>query len=220
MADDYLKRPTLRPLTAGEKIYLNGESLGDVAGFWQWAFSDLRDNTLRGLFGEWLVGLLLGLEMKIRENWTFYDLKYGTVTLGVKAFSYLQPWAQKRISAPVFKGLLTKAWDPDSNVVSQSPAFNTDWYVFCLETCLDADQWNALDLTQWDFFLLPRSTISERGLKSISLRQLGLLARRLTASEFRTEGRETIGIRPGDNVVLVEADKPAASLGKASGAQP
>jgi hypothetical protein len=47
----------------------------------------------------------------------------------------------------------------------------------------------------------------ERGLKSISLLQLSRLARRLTASEFRSEGREIMRIRSGDEVVLAEADK-------------
>jgi hypothetical protein len=92
--------------------------------------------------------------------------------------------------------------------------------VFCMESCQDGDRWNALDLSQWEFFLLPRSTLVRRGLKSISLVQLNRLARRFTASEIRAEGREIMGIRPGDDVVLAEAVNLAASFARASRAQP
>jgi hypothetical protein len=215
VAEQFLKRPSLRPVKAQDHLRLNGGIIGDIAGFWHWAFSDLRDNTLLGLFGEWLVGILLGLEMDTRENWTSYDLKQGPLTIGVKTSSWLHPWAQARLTSPVFSGLLSKAWNPEIGAYAESAAYHTDWYVFCLQICQDGDSWDALDLDQWEFYLLPRETISRRGMKGISLVKLRSLSKALTAGAFQTEGRRILGIKPGDPVALVKGDEPDALPTKA-----
>ena len=46
-----------------------------VCDFWQWAFSDLLQNTTRGILAEYIVALLLGNDCQIRNPWSAYDLK-------------------------------------------------------------------------------------------------------------------------------------------------
>ena len=48
-----------RRITPGEKIPgLGGSTVGD---FWAWAYSDVLENTARGIFAEFLVGSALGI---------------------------------------------------------------------------------------------------------------------------------------------------------------
>ena len=208
MSEQFLTRPKLRQIQPGDEILLHGEAIGQIANFWQWACSDLRENTMRGLYGEWLVAVLLGLQTANRENWTPYDLRHGAITIGVKTFSYLQPWAQVRRSTAVFNGLRSRAWDPDTATFSATAAYHTDWFVFCLQICENGDEWNALDLDQWQFFLVPGDIIRSRGSNSISLGQLKKLAEPLTAERFRAEGQKRMNITPAPKVVLRESSEP------------
>jgi len=81
-------------------VRLGGQPIGTVSEFWAWAFSDLRDNTFRGIYAEWLVGKLLGLPLDKRGGWDCYDLKVNDIRIEFKCSSYLQPWAQTTFSSP------------------------------------------------------------------------------------------------------------------------
>lgn len=44
-----------------------------VVDFWRWAFSDLRDNTTRGILAEFLVTKAVGGERGLRIGWDNFD---------------------------------------------------------------------------------------------------------------------------------------------------
>src|SRR4051812_9771788 len=46
-----------------------------VSDFWRWAFSDLRDNTLRGVLVEFIVAAALGRTATRRKGWDNYDVQ-------------------------------------------------------------------------------------------------------------------------------------------------
>jgi len=46
-----------------------------VCDFWQWSFSDLMQNTTRGILTEYIVAVLLGIDNKIRNPWLAFDLE-------------------------------------------------------------------------------------------------------------------------------------------------
>jgi len=52
-----------RKLKGNESLFLENEKgallSATVLDFWQWAFSDLSMNNIRGVFSEWLVAKLL-----------------------------------------------------------------------------------------------------------------------------------------------------------------
>jgi len=67
-----------------------------VSDFWQWAYSDLMQNTERGVLAEYIVAVLLGVDDKLRVPWLAYDLKLPDgKTVEVKTMSRLQAWFQK-----------------------------------------------------------------------------------------------------------------------------
>jgi hypothetical protein len=168
-------------LTGAEAITTPGLPMdgATVLDFWRWAFSDLRANNVRGVFAEWLVARLLDLPLRPRESWTSYDLiTPAGVTLEVKAAAYLQAWAQRAPSAIIFSGLRGQTWTALTGY-SGTRTYNADLYVFCLQTEQTAEAWNALDLSQWRFWLLPRAAVAATNSGSLGLPTV----RRLTGSD-------------------------------------
>lgn len=185
--------PTAR-LTGHEPINLTDLDHPDatVLDFWRWAFSDLRANNLRGIFAEWLVAKLLNLPLSVRDSWAGWDLETPEgVKIEVKTSAYLQSWSQASLSNIVFSGLKGQTWDPQTGY-SGTPTFNADLYVFCVQVEQDASRWNALDLNQWRFYLVPREEIANQDYRTISLTTLSRLSPELTAPDFRRQALEMI----------------------------
>jgi hypothetical protein len=97
-----------------------------VLGFWSWAFSDLRQNNIRGHLAEYIVGLGLGVPLTVRSSWDDYDLEVppgqlagGPVRLQVKSAAYLQAWEQRKPSAITFSGLRRRQfpWSTEKSFV-------------------------------------------------------------------------------------------------------
>ncbi len=164
--------------------HLQGASLLE---FWRWAFSDLCDDDLKGIFAEWLVMKLLGVSGVRRMSWANSDvITQDGVRIEVKASSYWQSWKlldefgavrvpplysisdKTRIT---FSGL--KARDaitvPDS---SKPQLLKSHIYVFAFQNEKNIERWNAMDLSQWEFYALPMKRVQQLGWKSISLKML------------------------------------------------
>ena len=69
---------------------------GTLLGFWQWAASDLLNNTTRGHLAEYLVGQALSAGPKsVRTEWDSFDLTTPEgVPVEVKSAAFVQSWAQ------------------------------------------------------------------------------------------------------------------------------
>jgi hypothetical protein len=66
---------------------------GTLLDFWNWAYSDLCDDDIKGVFAEWLVYRLLGVQSGRRISWANSDVVTdGNVTLEVKSSSFWQSW--------------------------------------------------------------------------------------------------------------------------------
>lgn len=172
------------------------QSKGTVGDFWLWAFSDLRQNNVRGIFSEWLVARLLGIEHVARDPWAAHDLTSPEgIRLEVKSSAYVQAWERTGPPRIVFDGLKGCIWDPTLGRAKVA-TYNADLYVFCLHVERDSAIWSALDVSKWRFWLVPRSRIAELGLKQVSLTTLRKSADRygpeMSAAEFVSTGREVI----------------------------
>jgi len=188
---------SLKILTGNEQLFGGDVDLpeGKALNFWKWAFSDLRMNNLRGVFSEWQVAVLLDIPLDDRDSWAPYDLKSSDgVSIEVKSAAYLQAWSGSSISNNIrFTGLKGRTWTPEEGF-SESQSFNADLYVFCLQTEKNPDNWDAFNLNQWRYFLLPKPVLEEWNQKSIGLSRLKERADELTASEFSEAGRREIAL--------------------------
>jgi hypothetical protein len=183
------------PLLSGsERLFDHQGELSDLAvlDFWRWAFSDFRDNTLRGVFAEWLVAQLLGIELGSRIGWASFDLlASGRVKIEVKTSAYLQAWEQKQPSIITFGNLRTRTWSPETDF-AETPTYNADLYVFCVQIEQSAECWDALNLGQWRFYLLTRSQIMTLDQKTVGIATLERYTSALTAREFAVKGRAAV----------------------------
>ena len=153
-----------------------------LLAFWQWACSDVLDNTLRGLLAEWIVGTALGVTAGWRTEWAPEDLVSPEgIPIEVKSAAYVQAWAQKK-QAPVRFGIArTTNWYGDTGTYGDGPERSAQVYVFCVLAERDPAKVNPLDICQWKFLVLPTRVLEEKvpTQKTIGLSSL----RRLGAAE-------------------------------------
>ena len=160
-----------------------------VSDFWQWALSDLLQNTTRGILAEYIVAVLLGVDDNPRSPWKAYDLTLPDGrTIEVKTMSRLQAWTQKRLSTPRVVIRPTRKWDPETGKMEKTPSLNANLYILCYFNADNYDAADPLDLAQWEFFIFTRENIKEllEERKSISLKYLEKLGNNpIKAHELR-----------------------------------
>ncbi len=73
----------------------------DLLSFWQWSGSDLLG--IRAQLAEYIVARALGLGDGMCSGWGSHDLQTSTgLKIEVKSSAYLQGWAQKSHTKPLF----------------------------------------------------------------------------------------------------------------------
>lgn len=177
-----IKYPAIKPkkYCGKEKIILPmGKTIGTLSDFWSWAYSDILGNAERGAMAEFLVACALELTDKPRITWDKYDLLLNEngreISIEVKASGYFQTWGQREKSKLIFGIQPTKAWDYVTDTFEEEQKRQAEIYVFCVHNANEKnDGMNTLDLSQWDFYLLPTSVLNEKTgkQKTISLDKL------------------------------------------------
>ena len=146
-----------------------------VLDFWVWADSDVLNNALRGTVAEYIVGQATGACAPVRIEWDTVDIKTPEeISIEVKSAAYVQSWPQARPSAISFSIAKTYPWDPRTRQYGETRVRSADVYVFCLLAHLDGRTINPLELTQWEFYVLPTRTLdaSLGDQKTVSLSRL------------------------------------------------
>ena len=170
--------PAIPPqrLTGTEPIVgPEGKAVSTLLDFWRWAYSDLVSNAERGALAEYIVACALGVHRAERIAWDRYDLltREG-ISVEVKASGYLQSWEQKSLSKIVFGIQPTYGWDSRTNQYDNAQRRQADIYVFCVHKHTDQATVDPLHIAQWDFYLMPTSTLNEAfgNQKTVSLAAL------------------------------------------------
>jgi hypothetical protein len=172
-AATWLSPPVPELMTGDEPIVGAEATLRD---FWSWCLSDLRTNTVRPMLAEFLVARALGAEQRPRVEWDAYDvLTPDGIRIEVKSGAYLQAWEQSKLSKVVFGGLNARTWTAKHGH-STAGSYNADVYVFAVLTATDHASYDALDLHQWLFWVLPRSVVEGTGQQSMQLSRVEALA--------------------------------------------
>ena len=141
-----------------------------VADFWRWAFSDLRDNTVRGVLAEFLVAASLGRTAARRKAWDNFDvLTESGIRVEVKASGYLQSWPQAKHSQLNFGRVAARSWDENTNAFGAEPEVRADIFVFAVHTCRDHAHYDALDVGQWEFYVVPAGPVRDCKYKSVTI---------------------------------------------------
>lgn len=167
----YKKLP-VRKLTGFEVFKNSGPKSFNVLEFWQYGFSSLNSNVLRGALAEFIVenALKQNNEIDVRSPWGDYDVLYQDVKIEVKCCSYIQDWDQNDYSIIKWSGLkATELYYSDAvkkqSELSRSANYKSDIYVLALFKHKDHATLDILDMEQWCFYVLPKADI-ERITKS------------------------------------------------------
>src|SRR5437660_12347568 len=108
------------------------------------------------------------------------------MSIEVKAAGYAQTWLETASSKIVFTGLKGRTWSAAVGF-GDVREYKAQVYVFCVQIEKNLTNWDALDLGQWRFYIVPREKLVAHGGRSISLPTLQSIARDLTAAEFQQE---------------------------------
>jgi hypothetical protein len=220
-----MSRPTYLPTNtlSGAGVELQNTSLLD---FWKWAFSDLCDDDLKGIFAEWLVLKLLGIPGVRRVSWSNSDIiTPDGVRVEVKSSAYWQSWKlmdEMGITRPTplypvsdktqirFSGLKARGGVVPTSTEPQ--VFKSQVYLFAFQHEKEIERWNAMDLSQWEFYALPGSILSKLSWRSISLLTL-------RAEQHRLSGHEVLTAESFANVARTLIEVAAKDIQSNTGAE-
>jgi hypothetical protein len=141
-----------------------------VLEFWQWAFSDLRDNTLRGVLAEFLVATAVGDNRGPRIGWDNFDVQTPSgVTVEVKCSAFLQSWPQRGPSRLSFGRLRARWWDPDTGTEVVDDPIRAQVFVFAIQTQQDHELYDMLDVDHWEFWTASGAAVRAHAGKSVGI---------------------------------------------------
>jgi hypothetical protein len=180
-------------LTPGKLASLDGtETFRGLHGtwtvqeFWRFALGDLRMNNARGYLAEFIVAKALGVTND-RVEWADYDLEWEGATIEVKASAYLQSWEQRAPSKLGFSGLRAKKYTPRGGYAAEK-TFNADVYVFCAHVAETHESYDPLDVSQWQFYVVPNARVAARVQDRMALstvKKISLTTTPFTVGELR-----------------------------------
>ena len=132
-----------------------------ILDFWQWGFSNILTNSLRGIFAEFLVGSALGALNLPRIEWDAFDLKFKDKKIEVKSAAYIQAWYRGTLSKISFNIGAKKEYDYNTNTYSGEAARNADIFTFCLLKEKDQELINPMDTSQWEFYVVTTGELNK-----------------------------------------------------------
>lgn len=160
------KRIPVRKLTGFEEFKNTPNKKFSVLEFWQYGFSNLNSNVLRGALAEFLVENALkdSLEIEVRSPWGDYDVLYKGKKIEVKCCSYIQDWDQNQFTKILWSGLkATELYYSDAvkkqSELSRVADYKSDIYVLSLLKHQDHATLDILDMNQWSFYILSKTEL-------------------------------------------------------------
>jgi hypothetical protein len=170
---------------------------------WRCLFSGLRDDEIRNIFAEWMVGTLIGLpiESSRHTSWAVSAFVLPDQTrLKVKSRALWQSWklesgdgTQKSPRSPAninpnrirFGGL--QARSAVSAFSSKTERrFESDIFIFCLYAQTDPAAWDDWNVANCEFYIMTREELEELKVgHSVSLATLRKFRPPMSAKEFQ-----------------------------------
>ncbi|MFA6393094.1 MAG: hypothetical protein WCW54_03355 [Candidatus Paceibacterota bacterium] len=166
------KRIPVKKLTGNEQFKNVGNKKFSVLEFWQYGFSNLNSNVLRGALAEFIVenALRTSEQIDVRNPWGDSDvIAPNGKNIEVKCCSYIQDWDQEDYSRISWSGLKAKPLfyaSTDRSLVntklSERPIdYKSDIYILSLFKHQDHVTLDILDMNQWCFWVLTKDKIKE-----------------------------------------------------------
>jgi len=162
----YKRKPVVK-LTGNEQFINTNNKQFTVLDFWQYGFSNLNSNVLRGALAEFIVENALKNvdDIALRNPWGDSDVEYNGKNIEVKSCSYLQDWDQNQLSTVRWSGLKAKTlyWSSavSGKIKEEKAEYKSDIYVLALLRHKETETLDILDLDQWCFYVLSKERLKE-----------------------------------------------------------
>lgn len=176
----YRRLPTKK--LSGSELFTNSDQKKiSVLDFWQYGFSNLNSNVLRGVLAEFIVenALKEKAEIEVRSPWGDYDVLYKGKKIEVKCCAYIQDWDQTKLSSILWSGLKARELYYSDAVAKQSELnqasdYKSDIYVLALLQHQEHATLDILDMNQWCFYILSKESLATT-FKKVATVSLALL---------------------------------------------
>lgn len=161
---------------SGDKLFTNDGMYLDfsLSDFWGWYASNTLNGAIRGAIAEYIVAKSLDIdcESEPRQTWDAYDLEYEGIKIEVKSSAFIQSKHNDKYSRISFSIEKHSHWNKDERWEHKQRY--SDIYVFCLFSTKDRNVADPMCIDQWQFMILPTSTINDKcgDQQSISLMSL------------------------------------------------
>jgi hypothetical protein len=162
------KRIPVRKLTGTEQFKNAGQKKFSILEFWQYGFSSLNSNVLRGALAEFIVENALkdNLDIEVRSPWGDYDVLYKGKKIEVKCSSYIQDWDQNKFTTVQWSGLKAKELYYSEAVtkladLNKIADYKSDIYVLALFKHQEHTSLDILDMDQWCFYVFTKDALKE-----------------------------------------------------------
>ena len=147
-------------LLSGSEQFMQGGKFIDltIRDYWSFQFSNIWD--AQEEIAEFIVAKALGLKAPHNKNgWTLWDINYRGKRIEIKETGYFHSWrTDGKVSKQRSFGI-TKAFTKYKDNATTHERQN-DVYVFCLNTGETKEESNPLNLDNWEFYVVPTSTIN------------------------------------------------------------
>ena len=170
----------------------NGRPIGlSMLDFWKYQYSNIYD--LQDQIAEFLVGKALGInEAHNRDGWTLFDIKYRDTKVEVKETGYYHSWQEKYADGKISerRSFGIQPAYTEYKVSSTKYERQNEIYIFCLNTGTTPEDSNPLDVTNWEFYVVPTSVINANCTnvqKTITLSKVQKLAKKVSFHGIRSE---------------------------------
>ena len=122
------------------------------------------------MLAEYLVALAMHDPAPLRIEWAPHDvLSPEGINIEVKSSSYCQSWRQHKLSALSFGRLSGLPLSDDgSEFLGTERELRADVFVFAIQICREPMEYDALDLSPWEFRVVPAAVLRAHGARSIS----------------------------------------------------
>ena len=138
--------------------------------FWQWAFSDLRANTTRGVLAEFIVARAVGAKQAVRGAWDDFDVEAPDGTrIEVKCSAHLQSWGQKQISKLSFSRLTGRKFDEVTGTYGVEKRVRAQVFVFAVQTHEDPSTYDMLSIHHWQFYVVGAKEVAAHAKNSVGI---------------------------------------------------
>ncbi len=184
-----------RLLTGDERFTDNGEPLDlTVRDFWSFQFSNIFHDPDE--IAEFLVAKALGLTKPYnKSSWTPYDISYHEKRIEVKETAYFHSFDEPG-EVSLRRGFDIHKSNSDAGGTGHEKRYErqNDLYVFCLLNGTTPEDAYPLEVSHWEFYVVPTAVINQEcgDQKSVSLSRVQTFASPITYRELREEIEKAI----------------------------